>query len=143
MTLGGNSVGYLYTDSLYLGCFKFFSIQNVPVLTNSISIPYPLGGADVIRYCYDQAVLTNAFFFALRDGNICLFGSENEAFDSLGPVDECNSLCGFESSFSGTVCGGFASISVYQVEVNLVEHLTNYRPSQEIRMVIIWGVTQT
>lgn len=115
-TIGGNSIGFLFTDSLYLGCFQ--DNPDVRALPNSQMVPWGISGADMIRWCYNTALNANAFYFSLQSGNNCFWGEENQIFDRYGPSNGCTYSCGSEPYPSGLVCGGWSINSVYQLEVN-------------------------
>lgn len=96
---------YLYTDSLYLGCFK-------STLTDSayhplVTLNSTFSGVGSILECYRLAVNTkNAYYFALKGGNKCMIGFESAEYDASGISMSCNMACGVDLLNSGAICGG-------------------------------------
>lgn len=118
---GGNGVGNLFTDSLYLGCFA--DNQQYQSGFQFDTIPLNYSGIASIRWCYQHALQHEAYYFALRGSNVCYYGYEFARFDSQGPSNGCFLTCGTESYSSGAICGGVSSLSVYQIEVNIYNEI--------------------
>lgn len=83
-SLGGNAVGNIFTDSLYLGCFAdMFGLNRI--LYGYIGMNPHVTGADLIRSCYQQAYAFGATYFGLNYGGYCYYGSTNSVIDRYGP----------------------------------------------------------